>query len=215
MGSSPEPAVPAYRRPRMPRKHPQVLGVDLNRSESSRWARRRARRRSPNGTLWNIRGRTRYSALMLAARITLAHFSVSSATSFPNSAGVIGMGSPPSSARRARNFGSANTAFTARFSFSPLSGGVPLGGRYPVAEAPFVAGHGFADGWHVRNRSHAFRPGHAERTHFSGPDVPNRTGNVVEQHLHLAGHQVGRCGRRGPVRHMNKIDAGHYFEQLA
>jgi hypothetical protein len=29
MGSSPEPAVPAYRRVRMPRKCPQVLGVDL------------------------------------------------------------------------------------------------------------------------------------------------------------------------------------------
>jgi hypothetical protein len=34
MGSSPEPAVPAYSRLRMPRKHPQVLGVDLNCSES-------------------------------------------------------------------------------------------------------------------------------------------------------------------------------------
>ena len=34
MGSSPEPAVPAYRKLRMPRKRPQVLGVDLNRSES-------------------------------------------------------------------------------------------------------------------------------------------------------------------------------------
>src|SRR6516225_6024629 len=33
MGSSPEPAVPAYRRLRMPWKHPQVLGLDLNRSE--------------------------------------------------------------------------------------------------------------------------------------------------------------------------------------
>src|SRR5262249_42419291 len=35
-GLLPEPAVPAYRRLRMPRKRPQVLGVDLNRSESSR-----------------------------------------------------------------------------------------------------------------------------------------------------------------------------------
>src|SRR5439155_5386566 len=34
MGSSPEPAVPAYRRLSMHRKRPQVLGVDLNRSES-------------------------------------------------------------------------------------------------------------------------------------------------------------------------------------
>ena len=54
-----------------------------------------------------------HSGLMPADLITLAHFLVSSATSFPNSAGVIGMGSPASSARRARNFGSANTAFTA------------------------------------------------------------------------------------------------------
>jgi hypothetical protein len=36
MGSSPEPAVPAYSRLRMYRKRPQVLGVDLNRSKSSR-----------------------------------------------------------------------------------------------------------------------------------------------------------------------------------
>jgi hypothetical protein len=71
----------------------------------------------------SIRGPERYgistvtvsthSALILAARITLPHFSVSSATSLPNSVGVIGMGSPPSSARRACNLGSANTAFTA------------------------------------------------------------------------------------------------------
>ena len=37
MGSSPEATVPAYRRLRMPRKRPQVLGADLNRSE---WRRR-------------------------------------------------------------------------------------------------------------------------------------------------------------------------------
>src|SRR5262249_34095570 len=52
-----------------------------------------------------IRGTGRYGisglwqfhcGLMLAARTTLLHFSVSSATSFPNSAGVIGMGSPAS-----------------------------------------------------------------------------------------------------------------------
>src|SRR5262245_64191102 len=81
--------------------------------------------------LRNIRWRTRYSGLMLAARITFAHFSVSSATNFPNSAGVIGMGSPASSARRACNFGSANTAFTAWFSFSTIVGGVPLGAAIP------------------------------------------------------------------------------------
>jgi hypothetical protein len=38
MGSSPEPAVPVYRRLRMPWKRQQVLGADLNRSESRRRA---------------------------------------------------------------------------------------------------------------------------------------------------------------------------------
>src|SRR5262249_61868113 len=51
MGSSPEPAVPAYRRLRMPRKRPQVLGVDLNRSESS-WGR------YPLGAIRDRGGRT-------------------------------------------------------------------------------------------------------------------------------------------------------------
>jgi hypothetical protein len=36
MGSPPEPAVPAYSSLRMHRKHPQVLGIGLNRPESSR-----------------------------------------------------------------------------------------------------------------------------------------------------------------------------------
>src|SRR5262249_37513827 len=83
--------------------------------------------------LWNIDSTVHrpHSGLMLAARITFAHFSVSSATNFPNSAGVIGMGSPASSARRACNFGSANTAFTAWFSFSTIVGGVPLGAAIP------------------------------------------------------------------------------------
>ena len=45
MDSSPEPAVPAYRRLRMPRKLPQVLGADLNRSESRR---RRCQHRCPS-----------------------------------------------------------------------------------------------------------------------------------------------------------------------
>src|SRR5215472_7170447 len=51
------------------------------------------------------------SALMLAARITLAHFSVSSTTIFSNSAGDIGIGTLPSSARRALIFSSARAAF--------------------------------------------------------------------------------------------------------
>src|SRR6516225_10567220 len=52
-------------------------------------------------------GSQNYFALMLAARITLPHFSVSSAMSLPNSASVIGIGSTPTSASRAFSFVSA------------------------------------------------------------------------------------------------------------
>ena len=42
-----------------------------------------------------------YSGLMLAVRITLAHFSASSAMNLPNSEGVSGIAIPPKSASRA------------------------------------------------------------------------------------------------------------------
>jgi len=87
--------------------------------------------------------------------------------------------------------------------------------RDPVPDAHLVAGHGFADGRHVGNRSHPFRPGHAQGAHLAAPDVPDRTGNVIEHHLHLTGEQVAERGGRAAVRYVNKIDAGHRFEQLA
>ena len=50
-------------------------------------------RHSRNGTLWNVGATmTAYSALMLAARTTLAHFSIWSAMNFPNSADVNDIG---------------------------------------------------------------------------------------------------------------------------
>src|SRR5204863_3963227 len=56
------------------------------------------------------RRRSTHSGLILAARITLPHFSVSSPMNFPNWAGVIGIGAPPRSASRAVNWGSASAA---------------------------------------------------------------------------------------------------------
>src|SRR5262249_28429976 len=73
------------------------------------------------------RGRWAHSGLTLAAWITLAHFATSSAMSFPNSAGVIGIGAPPSSTRRALSLGSARPALISRFSVAMISGGVFLG----------------------------------------------------------------------------------------
>jgi hypothetical protein len=82
----------------------------MNRSEIEPLARpRRTDRYSPKG-IYGISAMRRldYSAaLMSADRITLAHFSVSSTINFPNSAGIIGIGTPPRSAKRALILGSA------------------------------------------------------------------------------------------------------------
>jgi hypothetical protein len=57
---------------------------------------------SRNSGLWNVRpGLQDHSGLMLAARITLPHFSVSSAMNLPKSAGEPGNAIPPRSASRA------------------------------------------------------------------------------------------------------------------
>src|SRR5262245_12322963 len=61
--------------------------------------------------------------------ITLAHFSVSSAVNLPNSAGVIGMGTPPSSAMRVFILGSANAARTVWLMVATISAGVFLGAQ--------------------------------------------------------------------------------------
>ena len=53
-----------------------------------------------------------YSGLMLAARITFAHFSVSSAISLPKSAAEPGSTVPPRSANRALILASAHGALT-------------------------------------------------------------------------------------------------------
>ena len=67
------------------------------------------------------------SALMLRARITLPHFSVSSAIILPKSAGESASTSPPRSARRALILGSARPALISLLSFSTISAGVAFG----------------------------------------------------------------------------------------
>ena len=61
-----------------------------------------------------------HSGLMLPARITLPHFSVSWLRSLPKSAGEPGRTVPPNSASRALILGSARPALTSRFSFSMM-----------------------------------------------------------------------------------------------
>src|SRR5262249_33249459 len=92
---------------------------------------------SRNGRLWNIRLlKQPHSGLMPANLITLAHFSVSSAISFPNSAGDPGSVTPPRSARRAFILGSWRAALTSLLSLSTISAGVAFGAPTPNQKVP-------------------------------------------------------------------------------
>src|SRR5947208_2993142 len=84
-------------------------------------------------TLWNVRLlKQPHCGLMPANLITLAHFSVSSAISFPNSAGDPGSATPPRSASRAFMLGSARAALISLLSVSMISAGVFLGAPRPI-----------------------------------------------------------------------------------
>jgi hypothetical protein len=72
-----------------------------------------------------------YSGLMLAARITLPHFSISLAMNAPKSAGEPPKTAPPRSAIRALNLGLASAALISLLSLSTMSAGVPLGAPMP------------------------------------------------------------------------------------
>src|SRR5262249_8750551 len=72
-----------------------------------------------------------HCTLMLAARITLAHFFVSSAMSLPKSAGEPGSTLLPKSANCAFILGSARPALISRLSLSMTSAGVPFGTPTP------------------------------------------------------------------------------------
>src|SRR5262249_55493302 len=73
-----------------------------------------------------------YCALMLAPRITLPHFSVSSTMIWPHCAGVSGSVSLPRSANLALMPGSLSPTFTSALSFAMTSAGVPLGAPSPL-----------------------------------------------------------------------------------
>src|SRR5580692_9831231 len=72
-----------------------------------------------------------YSILILADRMTLAHFSVSLAISSPNCADVMDSGRRPKPTRRARVSGSATMALISLFSLSTMAAGVAAGAQMP------------------------------------------------------------------------------------
>src|SRR5262249_24921190 len=99
---------------------------------------------------------------MLAARTTLAHFSVSSAMSMPKSEDEPGNAAAPRSANRAFNLGSTRPALISLLSLSTMSAGVFFGAPRPVqkvaskpsTKSPTVGMSGSAS---ERVATHAFR----------------------------------------------------------
>src|SRR5262249_60697307 len=75
-----------------------------------------------------------HSALIPAARITLPHFSVSSAISLPYSAGEPDSGVPPMSRSRDLIVGSARPAFIFLLSRSMIAAAVPFDAATPNHE---------------------------------------------------------------------------------
>ena len=55
------------------------------------------------------------------------------------------------------------------------------------------------------------------QAHGSLPAIDKRKGRgrYVEHHLHLTSHQVGQRRHRAAIRHVDEVDTGHEFEQLA
>src|SRR5262245_41835793 len=86
---------------------------------------------SPNGGYGISTGDRPQSALMLRARMTLPHFSVSSAMSLPKAAGAPGRTVPPRSATRDFILGSAWLAMITLLILSTISAGVFLGPPTP------------------------------------------------------------------------------------
>src|SRR5262244_3817528 len=92
---------------------------ELTRSARSRHFRRTGVTEHPR---WDC---SRYSGLMPANLITLAHFSVSATMSLPKSAGEPGFGTLPNAAYRDLTSGSARPALISTLSFWMISTGVP------------------------------------------------------------------------------------------
>src|SRR5215510_951335 len=88
-------------------------------------------RHSPNGVYGISTADRPQSTLMLRARITLPHLSVSSAINLPKSPGESASTVPPRSARRTFMLGSARAALISLLSLSTISVGVFLGAPTP------------------------------------------------------------------------------------
>src|SRR5262245_18710145 len=150
---------------------------------------------------------------MLAARITLAHFSVSSAMSLPKSAGEPGSSAPPSSSSRVLSFGSSSAALISRLSLSMIPTGVAFGAPTPNSEV--ASRNEVAHGRDIRQPLPSPGARHGQGAQLAGRDLLNRQRRGAEEHLHLSAQQVAHHGAAAAIRHVDHLDSGHDLEQLA
>src|SRR6516225_7037235 len=115
-------------RKRRPKKPEPIMPADLPTLQRSPMPRQRL---SSTGGYGISTADRPQSALMLRARMTLPHFSVSSAISLPNSADESASTSPPRSANCALILGSARPALISLLSLSTMSAGVAFGAPTP------------------------------------------------------------------------------------
>ena len=156
-----------------------------------------------------------HSTLILAARITFAHFSVSSRMSLPKSAGEPGSTVPPRSANRALTLGSASAALISALSFSMIAGGVSLGATSPTHWLASKSGNELGERRNVRQRLGARRGGHRQCAQRARFDMPERRRQLGECHLDLSADQISHRGRGAAIRDMSQIRTGHHLEIFA
>ena len=129
---------------------------------------------------------------------TLRHFSVSSAMILPKSAGVPPMGVPPSSARRCDIFGSVSGRVHLRVEpVDDLAAACPSARRCRTTRSPRSPARSRRRSARRAAPASRSRRRHGERAQLAALDVLDRGRQVVEEHVDLAGDQVGRApGRR-------------------
>src|SRR5262249_31673266 len=148
------------------------------------------------------------SDLMLAARITLPHFSASSAMNVPNAADVIDIGSTPKPASRALMTGSAVTALISWLSLSITSAGVSFGAPIPYHWLASWPGRNSARVEISGSTSERGQRRHRQRAQHAAPDVLDARGDGAENDLHLSAEQIGNV--TAAIRNVDQGNAGHH-----
>src|SRR5262245_10037032 len=145
---------------------------------------------SPNGVYGISTADRPQSTLMLRARITLPHFSVSSAMNLPKSLDL--------AVNLLDDFGRR---------------GLWCADALPIAR--FVAWHELSHGRDVRQRLRASGRGDRERAQPASPDIFHRFDSGSEHDLHPPGDEIGDRRAATTIGHVSHVDAGHHLEQLA